>query len=282
MDQKQEVKLFSDQLGQGDQPQQQPSAMPQQGAPISNRDLAKESFISHLLGFGANQVVDINGSKYALTGTGKLFPVAKGLSPSEESFQKEMGKNRGEAYTESSKVVTGLQNQSLALDDMINAVSTDPEFFNVSGPVKSYFTKWAGNPQQQALLGRLQTSSGEIALQVAPSLKGAFTGRDQTLINTIKANPNTDFPYVFMGKLKSQKLINSVLEERESLAAQYIRQGDDPLTAHKKAAKQTSLEKYRPIVDKLLDPMVTIRNQKGEEKQVPLSEAIKLKAKGAK
>lgn len=255
-----------------------PPAIGQSASP-NNKDLARESFISHLLGFGSTQLIDVNGTKMALTGTGKLFPVAQGLDPYHEGLQKGLGKYAAQSYGESVNSVKGIQNQNVALDEMINQIDKNPEFYNVTGPVQSFFTKWAGNPAQQKLLGSLQTASGEIALQVAPSLKGAFTGRDQTLINTIKANPNTDFPYIFVGKLKAQKLINSVLEQRESLAGEYIKKGVDPLQARKLAAKQTPLEKYRPIVEKLLDPMVTIQNEKGDRKQIRFSEAQKLMRK---
>ena len=163
---------------------------------------------------------------------------------------KGMEKVSSEIYKENLGALQGLQNQGVALDTITGLIENNPEFKNVTGPIGTRVTNWLGTPEQKELLGGLQTASGEIALQVAPALKGAFTGRDQTLINSIKANPG-DFPDVFVGKLKAQKLINDVLLHRADLTAQYIEQGQTPRVALRMAAEQTPLSKYEPLVNKL-------------------------------
>jgi hypothetical protein len=224
---------------------------------------------SHLMGLGQPKIIDVNGQQIAVTPFGNI-PVAQGLTPQQEALQKGLGKYAAQFYGDNVTAYQGMQRQSIALENLADAVENSPEFENVTGPIGSFLTKWSGSPAEKELLGRLKSSSGEIALQVAPSLKGAFTGRDQQLINSIKASPN-DFRDVFIGKLKAQTLINDVLQERARLAANYVAQGMSPLDAADKAAKETPLSKYKPIVDKLIkgndQKMITIVNPKTKEKK---------------
>ena len=233
------------------------------------------AIMNHLLGLGAPQISDVNGKKIAITPWGN-FTVAEGLTPQQEAMQKGLGKYNAESYGKSVDSYKTLQNQEVALDNMISQLD-HPEFYNVAGPVSSFLTNWAGTPEKQQLLGSLRTSSGEIALQVAPSLKGAFTGRDQTLINTIKANPDTDMPDVFIGKLKAQKMIGSLLKERERLSAQYKYSGMPALEAEQKAARETPLSKYKSEIDNLISPKIILKNPNtGENKRFSKDEVKKL------
>jgi len=235
----------------------------------------KAAILNHLLGLGQAQIHDVNGKKMAITPWGN-FTVAEGLSPKQESYEKGIGKYNSDAYGKHVEAANALQNQDVALDNMISELD-NPEFYNTTGPVSSFLTNWAGTPEKQQLLGSLRTSSGEIALQVAPSLKGAFTGRDQSLLNTIKANPDTDMPDVFIGKLKAQKMIGSLLGERHKLAAEYIDNGMSALKANEKAAQQTPLSKYKHEIDKLISPKISLKNPNtGESKRFTKDEISKL------
>lgn len=250
---------------QGSQNLQQTGTQPQgvQASPgiggVSNYSQA--AVLSHLLGLPASQMVDINGTQTAITPFGN-FPVAQGLTAQQKALQSGLGAYAAKAYGENVESYKSLENQGSALDELTNAVQNDPEFKNVTGPIGSFLAKWSGTPQQKELLGRLSTASGEIALQVAPGLKGAFTGRDQTLINGIKANPS-DMPDIFIGKLKAQSLINNVLKQRAQLSAQYLEQGLTPIEANKRAARETPLSIYRDQVNQLINP--TIRNISNDE-----------------
>lgn len=174
-----------------------------------------------------------------------------GPSAEETAFSSGMGKYSAKLYEDVTNSYRGLQNQGVALQELTQALD-NPEFRNVTGRINQPLTRWFGSPEQQQLLGGMQSASGEIALQIAPALKGSFTGRDQTLINSIKANPQTDFPDEFIGKLKAQQLINDVLQERARLTATYIENNVKPLKALELAAQQTPLEKFKPQVDKLI------------------------------
>lgn len=234
------------------------SVIPQQGAmrPTASNGMsyAQAALLSDQLGLPKPEILDIDGQKIAATAFGNI-PIAQGKTPEEKAFATTLGAEKGKSYSGLVSAYQGMANQGAAIDEMINLSLNDPEFKNVTGPVGSFLAKWTGSPERKELLGRLQSSSGEIALQVAPSLKGAFTGRDQTLINTIKANPNSDFPDVFIGKLKAQKLMNSVLQDRAEKAAKYMEQGDSQLEAIKKATKETPLENYRNQVEDMVNPI---------------------------
>lgn len=245
-------KSFSE---QGHVPQQQ-SGLP------GGMSFAQAALLSHELGLPKPEIIDVDGSKIGVTAFGNV-PIATGQNPQEKAFQSSLGAEKGKAYSELVGSYQGISNQNAAIDNMIYLANNDPEFRNVTGPIGSFLTKWTGTPERRALLGQIQTSSGEVTLQIAPALKGAFTGRDQTLISTIKANPN-DFPDVFVGKLKAQKLINSALQDRSERAAKYMEQGNSQLEAIKKATKETPLDNYRAQVEDLVNPVRQERNMNGK------------------
>lgn len=203
-----------------------------------------------MAGFGQPQTQTVDGNIIATSPFGNV-PIYQGLSPQQKAFQQGLGTYNAKFYGENVESVRGLQNQNVALDELTNLIEKNPDFSKVTGPIKSVLTSWLGTPAQKELLGRLRSASGEISLQVAPAIKGAFTGRDQTLINSIKANPN-DFPDVFVGKLKSQKLVNTVLMKRAELTAQYMEEGMSGFQASKRAAKEVPLDKYRDQIDNMI------------------------------
>lgn len=207
------------------------------------------------------------------------------LNVKQKAYQEAKGRSAATMYDENAKGVKMLQAQAVPLDNLID-LTNDPEFDSTVGPVSSYFKRFTGNSRQQQLLGQLQSSSGEIAIQIAPSLGASMTGTDSDLINMTKANPNTDFPEVFRGKLKAQKLVKSVLTERMILANKYIDSGMDQTDAQAKAAQETPLDKYKPIIDDMIKPrFVTIKRTNPEtgqieRRRIAIDEAKKMGIKG--
>lgn len=240
-----------------------------------NTSYTQAAVAHQILGLPQPKIVDLNGTQTALTAFGAI-PVAQGLTEQQKSFQQGIGKSSAEAYKENEMSFRGAQNQNIALDNLINIANNDPEFRNVVGPVKSSIVKWLGNPAQKQTLGTIMSSSGEVTLQVAPALKGAFTGRDQNLINEIKAN-SKDFPDVFIGKLKAQKLVNQVLMNRTEIANQLIEQGVSTIKANKIAAEQVPLDKVRIQINQLIRGSVPegfVRMLKnGKEYHIPKTES---------
>ncbi len=228
------------------QPQQQPKFNYPQAAAIMN-----------LLKMGQPKPQDINGKYIAITPLGNIDTGVRGLDANQKAFQQGLGKYGAKIYGDAVDSYKAYQNQGAALDDLIYEVNNNPEFRNVTGPINKPITSWIGSAEKRELLGKLQSSSGEIALQVAPALKGSFTGRDQNLINEIKASPR-DFPDIFIGKLKAQSLINNVLSERSRLLSQYIEQGFTPTQAIQLATRETPIDKYRPMINQLIKPKKTV------------------------
>lgn len=113
---------------------------------------------------------------------------------------------------------------------------------NVVGPVQSVLAKWTGNEQDRRTLGDVGSTLGNVVLDASKVISGAFTGRDQTLIESIKPS-KSDFPGVFMGKLESMEKIANIVQKRNGLIAEYIRQGAPAHKAIQQAQKETDLIK---------------------------------------
>jgi hypothetical protein len=216
-----------------------------------NPDYAKAAIMGQFLGLGMPKVVDINGKQVAISPLGNFPTGLQGLTEEQKARESGFGKEDAKLYGQSTNAYSSYANQGVALEELANAAENNPQFRNVVGPIKQPLTNWFGSPQQQQLLGQLSTSSGEIALQVASALKGAWTGRDQSMVNDIKASPR-DFPDVFIGKLKAQKLINDALQERSALVAQNLKQGMSSIDALRTASRATPLDRFRPQVEQLL------------------------------
>jgi hypothetical protein len=243
------------QPGEPGQPLQQGQGMfplpGQQGLPQQqNMTYPQAAMLMKMSNMGQPKIVDSDGKQIAITPFGNFDTGVQGLTPGEKAFATSLGEQKGKFYTNSVNDYNSYKNQGLALKTLTRAVEENPEFRNVTGRINKPITNWFGTPEQQQLLGTLQSASGEISLQVASSLKGAWTGRDQSMVDNIKAGPN-DFPDVFIGKLKAQTLINNVLEERARLQAEYVEQGMSQLKASEKAANETPLEKFEPQIKEL-------------------------------
>ncbi|CEG60968.1 hypothetical protein [Legionella micdadei] len=226
---------------------------------------AQAAIAQQALGLGMPKIVDVNGKQMAISPFGIFDTGIQGLTAEEKAFQSGLGKARSEFYQNSVNAFNTLGNQDLALNELKNSVENNPEFRNVTGKIQKPLSEWFGTPAQKQLLGVLQTASGEITLQIASSLKGAWTGRDQNLVNSIKPNPQ-DFPDVLIGKLRAQLLINSALKERAKLQAQLVEQGMSTLKASELAAKATPLDKFEPVIKGLIKhkPPITFDEAKQE------------------
>lgn len=129
-----------------------------------------------------------------------------------------------------------------ALENLINEAPGD--FRTATGPIGSSITKYLGKEAAQQMLGAINTYSGNITLAAASSLKGAFTGRDQALLQEVKPNAK-DTPAVFLGKLQAMKANTHLVNQRNELISQYIRNGVDSGTAIKLAREQTPIKSYK-------------------------------------
>lgn len=181
-----------------------------------------------------------------------------GKSPMQVEREKSFGKTEGKIYDNALDAVQTAQGALDNLDYINDILKDNPAFKDVVGPVNNILAKWTGRPEDKELLGNLNTAVGNIVLDAAKSIKGAFTGRDLGLINSVKPNVN-DFSDVFRGKLNAMRLLAETVSKRNRLIANYMRQGSDPENAIQRARKETNFDDIRKEIGELSNP--TTKNQ---------------------
>ncbi len=206
---------------------------------------------------------DIDGTITALTPWGN-YALAKGPSAQEKARLSGLGGIEAKAYETAYNAGNSLDQQNTALDSLISTIQKNPEVRDVIGPVNQFTTKWAGSPEQQQLLGAIQTGSGDVMLGVAHDIKGAWSGKDQAMVNNIKANAND--PYgVFLGKLKAHRALNELTKKRVDRIADLVYHGTPPHEAAKIAQNEISFEPIKRKIDSLTrvsEEYNTFRNHK--------------------
>jgi len=172
-----------------------------------------------------------------------------GKQPEQIARGKEMAKTDAGVYKNALEATQTSQSALDNLDYIQDIIQNNKNFDNVTGPVKNVLATWIGSKEDKELIGNIQSSVGNIVLDAAKSIKGAFTGRDIGLINSIKPNVN-DFPDVFRGKLNSMRIIGNLVNNRNKLIANYIRNGVNPNEAMEKARAETDLQKIKEQIMK--------------------------------
>ena len=172
--------------------------------------------------------------------SGKVTMQQIGASPEEIGRSKEIGKYRGKAYGDTMDALSSAGDMDSNLQFLKDIVDKNPNFNSTVGPVSSFFKTYAGTPEEQDVIGKIATGTGNILLDAAKNIKGAFTGRDQTMINAMKPNLK-DMPEVFKGKLNAYIQLNQLLQNRLSLYADLLHDGVPPHKALTEARKHTDL-----------------------------------------
>lgn len=184
------------------------------------------------------------------SGRTEVQAVNVGKQPEQIERAKSYAKSEGKVYD---NALDSIQTSQGAIDnlDYINSlIKGNPEFRNVTGPVQSILAKWTGRPEDRELLGNIESSVGNIVLDAAKSIKGAFTGRDLGLINSIKPSVK-DFPDQFRGKLQAMRLAAEQVTRRNQLIADMMRGGASPNEAIAEARKATDFDALRKEIDNL-------------------------------
>lgn len=132
-----------------------------------------------------------------------------------------------------------------------------------------------GNSAQKDWIGRFDSDQGQVVINTSKLLKGPFRAGEQSLVNGMKPN-DKDMPDVMVGKTQAFSLWNQMNRERSDLASDLMEQHNISMkNALKIADKQINGDKIRDRIDDLVNPMVTIENEKGERKTLQRSEAKK-------
>lgn len=179
-----------------------------------------------------------------------------GRTPEDIAQAKERGAGLGKAdasmYQSGVEQLGNLSDQKDNLNYIVDLLQRNPHASNVIGPYNNWATRLAGSQQDKELLGQFATSTGNITLQAAKGIKGAFTGRDQGLINSLK--PTTKDPYgVFLGKTKAMLMLNEFVSRRINKINQYIHNGMSSSDAIQKARNEISLDKIRPQIQRMVE-----------------------------
>lgn len=195
--------------------------------------------------------------------SGKVEVIAQeiGKTESERELQKGIGKSDAAQYQ---RALEASESAESAIDNLnyIIDLANSPAFENVTGPVSNVLAKWTGSPEDRELLGNINAAVGNVVLDAAKSIKGAFTRNDLGLINSIKPNVS-DFPEVFKGKLKAMSMLARQVNQRNNLIASYIRQGMNPEEAKSYARAETNFAMFKDDIDKLVNaPLRTKELQK--------------------
>lgn len=201
--------------------------------------------------------------------------IQAGPTIKEQEREKGFAKSDVGAYEDNQNAyIAGLEMQNNF--DYIDAIiESNPQLFGENvGPLVSTANKYLGSEESKDMLGQLESALGNIKLVAAKDLKGAFTGKDQAMIDSIK--PTTkDTPAVFTGKLKAMKKIQDVAQKRREFITNEIRRGKDPVSSSIMAKE---LFKIEPVVQNLNQQSGTIplRNKKtGKVEYVTPQEAQK-------
>jgi hypothetical protein len=176
-----------------------------------------------------------------------------GRSPEEIARAKEIGKSDIKVYERALESVDAAGGAMDNLDYIIDKINESPNFDQVLGPVTNWLATWTGSDEDKKLIGEVQSAVGNIVLDAAKSIKGSFTGRDMSLINSVKPGMK-DFPQVFKGKLSAMRALAELVSQRNSKIASYIREGMSPDKAIKRAQKETDLGVIRKDVEMLINP----------------------------
>lgn len=197
-----------------------------------------------------NRVVE-DGYQITTWPSGKIDKIK--IAPSKEDMKASegMGEYRAKTYSEANDAAMNYQAQQDNFDKLVQDLEDHPNPEQVIGPMNKYFAQFFGSPEDQEFIGSVMATTGNVVLEAAKNIKGAFTGRDQSLINSMKPNANDPF-HIFLGKLKTLSELNSLSEKRMEIYAEKVEQGTRPNQAMKEAHDQTKFEgigdKYKKMV----------------------------------
>lgn len=211
--------------------QQQPTEQPteqlqsqqiQNTQPQITMSYPRASLAMKMLGLGEPKIIDIDGKKVAVTPFGNI-EVGRGLNEFEKQTAKEEAKQLGKMGESYSK---GLETQGTF--DKLDEVVSNPDWdkmrqFPLTGTyeLKAYALK--GTKEQQDLVNRYMTYTGQIIKDAARDFKGQFRVGEQALLNSMKPSLS-DTATGARAKLDALSTLNKMQLHRAEIAMDLIRQ----------------------------------------------------------
>jgi len=190
--------------------------------------------------------IDKDGNLIKIFPSGRITKERVGSSAEEIATNTAMGKYKADAYSNAVDSSQALGDQQANLERLVTVLENQPNASEIIGPMNKNLTQLFGSDEDKAILGDVMAATGNVVLEAAKNIKGAFTGRDQSLINSMKPNASDSYP-VFLGKLKGMGELTELSKHRAELYADLLHQGYAPHRALKIAQEQTKIE---PITDK--------------------------------
>lgn len=188
------------------------------------------------------------------------------------------GEIRANDIKDLNEIVFNAENNQATLDD-ISDILGSPQFEQmrqvpILGHRELGFYSKFGTPEQQQMVGRYFTDTGNVIKNSARDFPGAFRRGEQQLLNGMKPNPS-DTVDTARGKTESLSYFNKLLHERSKLTSQYMEKYHiNKLKAMELADQQLNGNDIRQQIHDKLNPVVTIKNKRtGEIVTVPIGEA---------
>lgn len=200
---------------------------------------SQASVLSHMLGLGKPQLIDVDGRKIAVSPFGNI-EVAQGQTP----LQKELTKKDAE-------VIGGLEKNILSgtikqdtLNDLSSIVAS-PDFemmrqHPIAGKYELLGYSKFGTLGQQHAVGQYMALTGQIIKDSARDFAGQFRIGEQALLNSMKPSLS-DTVESAKGKIEALSMMNRLLTERSKVVGDLMRN------------QGMSLPKALEQADKLID-----------------------------
>lgn len=174
------------------------------------------------------------------SGRATIKTLGVGAQPGDIAQSKERGKIQAQTYGKASDSIMALTDIGSNLERLTQGLEQNPDAKNVIGPVNKWLTQVVGNDEDRQYLGEVMSATGNIVLDAAKDIKGAFTGRDQSLVNSLKPNANDPY-YMFIGKLKGMTEATELAKQRLTIYADLVDQRIAPHKAIQIASQKTDM-----------------------------------------
>lgn len=160
----------------------------------------------------------------------------------DKAMESGLGKIGAESYGDATKNIGILGDKQASLHRLTDVLESNPHPDQIIGPFNSWSSKYFGNPEDQKALGDIMSSSGNILMDAASGIKGAFTGRDMSFVNSMKPNANDPY-FVFVGKLKAMGEATDLAKKRMEIYSENLFNKMPPHLAMQDAQKRTDFSK---------------------------------------
>lgn len=168
-----------------------------------------------------------------------------GLPPQERTLQSELAKGKAKEYMANVDAYNTSSTMLNSLNDFDKEVIQNPRLSGVIGGkgAKSLATYFAGSPEDQALLGRIESEQAQQWVNSIQSMKGMGALSDAEGNKLLQMIPNTkDTPAMFKSKFENLKNKAEQMVKKHYSTAKSLEEGKSPLQASKSIGDMVKLK----------------------------------------